>query len=126
MSVYVDGVEISLPASFDFVQGEDLDIDFEFQHVSDDTNPDLTGATLEVSFAKEYGQSVLGSFTEVSSDPANATWVMRLPGSVSELLTPRANSRITSYVMDVKLTFSGGVVHYPVYGYLKMQRRVTA
>lgn len=121
MSIFVDGVETSNPQSFDFVQGEDLDIEFEFQELLSEDNPDLSGSTLEVVYRKEFRKPVLGTLTLLSSDPSNATWTCRLPGAESAALTPNRSGRITSYVFNATLTYANGDVHKPVYGYLKMQ-----
>lgn len=126
MSILVDGVELPNPVTYYTVQGEDMDVEFEFQKLTDDSNPDLTGATLEVTYAKERRKPALGTLTEISNDPANATWKRRLSAADSAALSMNRNGSVTSFVYTVKITYQDGSIDKPTWGYINVTPAIGA
>lgn len=113
------------PISLEFVQGDDLILNIELDQTTGGAPVDLTGAVIKSSIRKEYGQPVLASFTTTNTDLINGKFKLALDNVTTAGLPTRSGSRITSFVWDVDITYSGGIKDTPLYGYLKMIRQVT-
>jgi hypothetical protein len=117
----------SNPISRDVVQGDDISYQFKLYQDDAKTTPvDLVGATITSDIRKEYSQPVAASFTVENTDLPNGTFTLKMSGATTAGLSLNAKGRITSFVWDVQVKFQDGTIKTPVYGYLKVQRQVTA
>lgn len=111
--------------SVDFVQGEDVTIDFTWTIESTGSPMDLTGATFYSDIRKEYSRDVLASFTFEEVDLSTGLFRAKLSREVTAALPRNPKGAINSFVWDVDVVYSNGDRHTILSGYLKMQSEVT-
>lgn len=125
MALTLDTIEVNNPISLTFNQGEDVNITIAVADTSD-VPSNLNGTVVTSDIRKEYHTAVLASFTVDSSDLVNGNITLSLSAADTTTLPTRRNSRVTSFVFDVKFTYADTSVDIPIHGYLKMTRTVTA
>jgi len=86
---------------------------------------DLTGATIKSDIRKEYGTSVLASFTINLTDLSNGKFELYLDAATSATLPQNSKGRVNSFVFDVEVTFASGNKDTIISGYLKVTNEVT-
>ena len=110
--------------SLSFVHGDDVTYPITIKD-SNGVPIDLTGATVKSDIRKEYGSTVIASFTPNYTDLANGTFEITLDAATSASLPQNTKGRINSFVFDVELTDISGNKDTIISGYLKVTNEVT-
>lgn len=105
-----------------FSQGDDVTYNFTVAGPNEEVI-DITGATVESQIRRDYGKSLVASFTPIYTDPINGKFTLTLDNATTEAIT--VSGKQERFVFDVEVTYPSGDKQKIVYGSIVIVREVT-